>query len=952
MSVPEPQGDERPWRRLLRRAGVDLRAGEDTAALLLFFCFFLIVTFQYTTKSVRQSTYIDGLGAAQLPWVYLAVAVCSYPLLMLYGRFADRYARRAVMVATCALVAGSMVVFWWLFGTGATWVTVALYVWLSIVYVLTVNQFWSYSNHVFDARQAKRLFGLLGAGGLLGGVAGGQVAKIATKAVGTRATLLLGGALLFGVVALLQAVKRVDLRGEIEEPAQGASRVAQARGGLAIIRESRHLQMVAAIMVLGVVVAQIVDLQFNWAVEQRTADLDQRTSFFGNFYSIMGISALVFQLLFTARIHRGLGVGVAMRVLPTTMGLGTAGIIAAALFFPEILLLPALLLKVGENGLRYSIDQATRELLFLPVSPGALRLKAKAFIDVFVQRGAKGLAAIILLPVSLGAMTVLQSGWLALALVAVWLAVTVRARREYIQAFRASLRERSVDASFPVNLAEATTLEMLVQALGSADARQVRHALDLLASHGRGHLVPPLLLYHDDAGVRERTLEILAAANRRDAAPLVERRLADPEPEVRAAAIRVLAGLRGEDACELMLPRLREADPGVRAAAVAYLAHHGDETAQRLANGALEEMLADGDPLVRAEAAKALGAIGEPRFREALLRLHYDRDPRVVRAALDAVRRRVARDGFSPIYVPTLVSLLRSRRLKHEAREALAALGEKAMPGLVRFMNHAEEDLWVRRALPKTIARLGGAAARSALVENLGRPADPFLRRKLIDAVASLAPITEPRQVARVEAELAAEARLHLEKLADLQALGLSQKWRLEGPRLRWAREDSEPSLLERFLAEGMEDHLRNLFGLLAALHPAKHVWASYRALVGGDTAARPRALEFLDNTLQGEVRKQVFAVIDDLPLAEKLLRARKLFEVQTGSRDAAAGKWLAEAVEDGGGAEACWPALAAVYAVYSERLAALYPRVRELATGAREPALREAAVWASARLG
>ena len=197
------------------------------------------------------------------------------------------------------------------------------------------------------------------------------------------------------------------------------------------------------------------------------------------------------------------------------------------------------------------------------------------------------------------------------------------------------------------------------------------------------------------------------------------------------------------------------------------------------------------------------------------------------------------------------------------------------------------------------------------------------------------------------------EARLYLEKLADLHALGLAQKWRLQGPRLQWAREDEEPSLLERFLAEGMEDHLHNLFGLLAALHPARHVWAAHRALMGADRAARPRALEFLDNTLQGEVRKHVFAVIDDLPLAEKLLRARKLFEIQAAARDEAAGRWLVEAEEpDGAGAEASWPALAAVYAVYSERLAALYPRVRELATAARAPALREAATWVTARLG
>ena len=46
--------------------------------------------------------------------------------------------------------------------------------------------------------------------------------------------------------------------------------------------------------------------------------------------------------------------------------------------------------------MRYSLEQATRELLFLPV-PSQARVKAKAFIDVFVQRGAKGMAALLLL---------------------------------------------------------------------------------------------------------------------------------------------------------------------------------------------------------------------------------------------------------------------------------------------------------------------------------------------------------------------------------------------------------------------------------------------------------------------------------------------------------------------------------------------------------------------------
>jgi hypothetical protein len=170
-----------------------------------------------------------------------------------------------------------------------------------------------------------------------------------------------------------------------------------------------------------------------------------------------------------------------------------------------------------------------------------------------------------------------QAGWISLALIAIWFGVTAVASREYVRAFRVGLKQRTVDASIAVDLSDVTTLELLLESLGSSDRRQVLHCLDILAANGRGELVPPLLLYHDEPEVRLRTLGILADLGRVDVAPLIERRLGDSDPEVRAEAIRVLAVMQGKDVCQLMLPKLEEGDPGVRAAAVACLANHGDE---------------------------------------------------------------------------------------------------------------------------------------------------------------------------------------------------------------------------------------------------------------------------------------------------------------------------------------------------------------------------------------
>ncbi len=937
-------------RWLARRTGVDLRPGEGTMCLLLFTAFFLLVTFQYATKSVRQSTFIDGLGATWLPLAYLSVAVFSLPLLWAYSRLADRLDRYRVMTYTVLAIALSMVGCWWLFAYSFAWIPFAFYVWVSIVYVLTVSQFWSFANHVLDARQAKRLFPLVGAGGLLGGIAGGQVARFVSQRVDTRATFLVAGLFLVATALLLQVVRRSGQGAAPAKAPSASDRIDQARGGLDTLRRSPHLMSIAAVMALTVMVSQLVDLQFNWAAEAWThaTGLDQRTAFFGNFFSIMGVSAFLFQLAFTARIHRYLGVGFAMRLLPVTMGLGTAALIFTAAMFPAGLIASAYLLKIGENGLRYSLDQVTRELLFLP-APSVMRLKAKAYIDVFIQRGAKGLAGLILLLVPLGILSARGTAWVSLVLIAAWLVVVGWAYREYVRAFRARLSQREPEATFTIDISDVTTLEILMQSLGSADRRQVLYAIDVLEDNNRGRLVPPLLLCHDDPTVRRRALGVLAKVGRRDAAPLVERLLADDDPEVRVEAVRALVALHESEATELMRSRLRDPDPRVRGTAIACLADLGREDDRGLADAALADLLSANDADMRIEGAKAIGGVREPRYDARLVQLLYDTNPAVAREAIRAVTRRAARDGFNPVYAPTLVALLDSRRLKHDAREALVALGPHVAPALGHFLNDADESLWVRRALPKTLARIDTAESIATLCAALEHADDGFLRRKIVEALGTFDRARIPQHArARIEAAAREEARRWHVAVGRLTAIGAENHARVEGARIVWDPR-REPDLLIQLLAEGAEEYVRNLFALLALLHPPHHVWAAYRGLVGGATGLRTHALEYLDNTLSGDLRRTVFSVIGDDPLAEKVRYAAKWFGVSAGSRVHALGALLDDGVK--GTPDAHARAVGALYTVYATRLAELYAQVERLARVAHDRLVRETAGWVVERL-
>jgi len=59
------------------------------------------------------------------------------------------------------------------------------YVWVNCYGIIAPVQAWTFANMVFDTRQARRLFGLIGSGASLGAIAGGLLARELAKRVGT-----------------------------------------------------------------------------------------------------------------------------------------------------------------------------------------------------------------------------------------------------------------------------------------------------------------------------------------------------------------------------------------------------------------------------------------------------------------------------------------------------------------------------------------------------------------------------------------------------------------------------------------------------------------------------------------------------------------------------------------------------------------------------------------------
>ncbi len=136
----------------------------------------------------------------------------------------------------------------------------------------------------------------------------------------------------------------------------------------------------------------------------------------------------------------------------------------------------------------------------------------------------------------------------------------------------------------------------------------------------------------------------------------------------------------------------------------------------------------------RREVAQALGALTQPEFRRLLVPLMYDQNRDV---ALEAIRSAGRLPGEDYLFVPQLVSLLRNRLLKAAARNVLVGYGTGVVPTLAYFLRDQDEDVWVRRHIPSTLARIPGQQTMDVLVDALNEK-DGFLRYKVISAIGRM----------------------------------------------------------------------------------------------------------------------------------------------------------------------------------------------------------------------
>ena len=858
--------------RLLRPI-VQLRDGEATTALLMFLYSFLALTSYNIIKPITRSEFISSLGADDLPYVTFGMGILIGVIMQGYTKVIALVPRRAMIPVTQSAIAALLLIFYFLFTfVGADWVAVAFYVISLILAILLISQFWTLANDIYDPRQAKRIFGFIGAGSSLGGATGAGLTAFLVESVGSRTMILIAAGVMGACVAIVLTIMRREKSAGTSDASKTGEEASVGGGeALRMLRASRHLQIISLVIACGAICAAIVEQQVNMAVAEAKGanNADAIAAFLGQLIVYLSLIGFVIQVALTSRIHRIMGIGFALLILPVSMGASaTLILLNRALWAPSFG-------RILDTSIRYTVDKTSREVLFLPL-PADLKYRAKPFIDVTMDRLAKGVGALLILVCiknwGLG-LDWQQLSYVSAVVVLLWVAIAVAARREYLRSFRRSIEEQAVEPStIRLNAPDPSSVETLVSELAHPEPRRVLYAIDLLDAMDKRALITPLLLAHGDPAIRARALRVAEVAGPKLAdrwVPGVELALKDPYSDVRIAAVSALAVLRGGDAADVMRPFITGNDPAlaiVAASALAGSANPHDveiatETLERYSNDAREQAAP-----WRLQTARALGDVKNPAFRSLLVPLMYDSNIDVARAAIESAGT-LGADDF--LFVPPLVSLLRNRRLKAAARAELVGYGEAVVAPLAYFMRDQEEDIWIRRHVPSTLALLPYPASVEALTSALDS-SDGFLRYKATMALDRLRRDhpSLPIDAATIKKQIAGEAA------RAFNALTLHYNLFVAG--------GVDPdSLLARALSEKHRRALNRTFNLLGLIHSQSDISAVRHAIKDSDVKVRSRAIEYLDNLLDGDVRKRVMQLVDEMPAEERIRKGNVIYKTR-----------------------------------------------------------------------
>ncbi len=809
----------------------EVKPGEEKIALLLFFYFFLIMFPYYIIKPVRDAKFLIEEGSLHLPVAYLLTAISM-------GIFVHLYSKLQVSIPKRVLVTSSLIFFMLtcfisavLFRNRVAWMPYAFWVWANVFVTVLLTQFWMMINDIFNPREARRLIGFLGSGGILGSFFGAVLTGYLGRKYPDSLLYIAAGVLILviGVLHFIFSWQKRNRSFSAQPKTKGKTESNEKtkvgfKDSFDTVRKNAYLKLLAAVVTVTFVVSAFIDYQSKTVIEYEIERIDKMTRFFGYFHAALLIFPFFLQLLMTSNLIRRLGIRVTLMIYPFLLFLGTL----LVGFHP--VLFSAVIIKASDKSLSFSLNQSVRELLYIPISP-EIKYKAKLFIDMFLTRFAKGIGALVLMVFIFmpreSQERVMIVSFITIVFILAWIFLNWKVSQEYTNTVKQKLEMKWDRAdrlvAQQVDLDYAKLVFDTIESRNRSSVLYAMHLFDLIKKDRLTPEVRKLISYKSDE-VRVSSFGPLVGS---DATPII------PEPD------------------EFLDEETLSKEVGEIMSLSVY---------QEVMKSYLESVLkrkGSESETARMELAKAIGWMdSRSPLAENLEDLLWDESPDISKYALESASRLRKKE-----HVPVIIRKLASPFTREDASSALEAYGPTITGTLLDYLRDSTEEIELRRGAAAVLARIGTQDAASFLTMELAKDR-PDIDTEIVDALDRIHSERSDIQFQRdiIKAKILSETERHYRLVIDLfhlQSSGKQEK--------------------ARILEKSSSLSLMNIFKLLGLIYAREDILKAYQNIKTGRKDSVAYGLELLDNILEKEMRDRIFPLVEELTLEERAKRCISL---------------------------------------------------------------------------
>jgi AAA family ATP:ADP antiporter len=344
--------------------------------------------------------------------------VTMVALIPAFGWVASRLAVQRLLPLVYGVVIAVLLLFWAALRSGVSQGEVApfFFVFVSVFNLFVISVFWSFMADIWSTEAARRLFGVISAGGSLGAIAGPGAAGLLVQSTGLSGLLLASaGTLALALVCIGALLKLSGKRGVLARTDEGEPKAGLWTGVIRVARSPYLLGIAVFVLSYTVLGTLLYYLQVS-LVGNAISDSAERTQLFANVDLAVNALTLVLQFFVTGRLLSRIGATAMLVALPA---LSVLGFLALGLWtLLPVLVVVGVLRRAGE----FAISKPTRETLFTVVDHDD-KYQAKNVIDTVIHRGGDAGASWFTAALKAAGLSLSGMAWVGVPIAVGWLLV-------------------------------------------------------------------------------------------------------------------------------------------------------------------------------------------------------------------------------------------------------------------------------------------------------------------------------------------------------------------------------------------------------------------------------------------------------------------------------------------------------------------------------------------------